>query len=266
MSEENVREWGAGPPVILVHGSGDTDPEMVWQHQRPLAAHYTLLVVTRPGYGARPVAPRDDVAQDARELVALLESLGGAHLVGYSYGGCIAMIAAAMRPGLVWSLAVVEPPAFAVARGNPDVEALIERLKHAYEPERPLATDEFLVRFLRCLDPSFPNSITLSLENRKGIEAMRAEPAPWALDIPLDALATTTFPKLVVSGNWSPAFEAVADVLTARLPAQRVLIEGAGHYILDTGAQFNREQLPFLGSATPPLPSPPQAAPRDQGR
>lgn len=28
-----------GEPVVLVHGSGDTHPAFVWQHQRPLAHH-----------------------------------------------------------------------------------------------------------------------------------------------------------------------------------------------------------------------------------
>lgn len=249
MPEDVVRVWGDGPLVVLVHGSGDTDPEMVWQHQRPLADRYALLVVTRPGYGDRPVEARGDVERDAREVAALLESRGGGvggHIVGYSYGGCVAMIAAARRPELVRSLIVVEPPAFAVARGNPDVEARIACLRRAYDPERPLTTDEFLVRFMRCLDPSFPDTIALPPEDAKGIEAMRAEPAPWALDIPLDALTGTAFPKLVVSGNWSPAFEAVADVLTERLAARRVIIEGEGHYILDTGERFNRELVAFL--------------------
>lgn len=249
MEQEHVRMWGAGEPVVLVHGSGDTDPAMVWQHQRALADRYALFVVTRPGYGTRPASPRDDLAQDVRELHALLEAHGEAHVVGYSYGGCAAMMAAASRPELVCSLTVVEPPAFAIARGNPHVEELIACLKRAYEPERPLTTEEFLVRFMQCLDPSFPDAIRLPPGARTGIEAMRAEPAPWAVNIPLDALAATSFPKLVISGNWSPAFEAVADVLTARLSARRVLIEGAGHYILDTGDPVNRALVAFLAQA-----------------
>lgn len=236
-----------GEPVVLIHGSGDTDPAFVWQHQRPLAQLHPLLVVTRPGYGSRPITPRGNVEQDAREIGELLEQAGGAHIVGYSYGGSVAMIAAAAaRPALVRSLTVIEPPAFAVARGNSDVEDLIERLRLAYAPERPLSTDEFLVRFMKCLDRSFPDAITLSPADRKGIEAMRAEPAPWELAIPLADLAAAPFPKLVISGKWSPAFEAVADTLTQRLPARRVLIEGAGHYILDTGERVNRELAAFF--------------------
>ena len=243
---DQVDKGQPGEPVVLVHGSGDTDPAFVWQHQRPLAAHYRLLVVTRPGYGDRPVVPRGNVEQDAREIGELLAQVGGAHVVGYSYGGSVAMIAAAVRPALVRSLAVIEPPAFAVARGNPDVEDLIERLRLAYAPERPLSTGEFLARFMKCLDPSFPDEIELSPADRKGIEAMRAEPAPWELAIPLDALAATPFPKLVISGSWSLAFEAVADTLTQRLAARRVIIEGAGHYILDTGERVNRELEAFF--------------------
>lgn len=249
MREDMMQVWGAetlGTPVVLVHGSGDPQPAFVWQHQRPLAERYRLLVVTRPGYGERSVVPRGDVARDVREIGDLLKEVGGAHMVGYSYGGSVAMIAAAAETELVRSLTVIEPPAFAVARGNAAVEDLIAGLKRAYEPERPLPTDAFLVRFMKCLDSSFPDTIALPPEARKGIEAMRAEPAPWELTIPLDALAATRFPKLVVSGNWSLAFEVVADVLTQRLRARRVVIEGGGHYILDTGERVNRALEAFL--------------------
>lgn len=243
--------WGKGEPVVLVHGSGDTDPAFMWSNQRPLGQQYQLLILTRPGYGQRPlVSQRPSIEEDVQEILSVLEKNNGAHLVGFSYGGCIALVAAARQPELVRSLTVIEPPAFSIARGNSAVEHKIEQTKLAYEPPQPLSPEEFLVLFMKPMLPDFPDTIELSPEDRKGVEAMQAEPAPWKIEIPLDGLATTSFPKLVVTSGESPAFEAVADVLKTRLDAQHVFCPGKGHYIPDTGELFNQILVRFLRSAS----------------
>jgi hypothetical protein len=56
-----------------------------------------------------------------------------------------------------------------------------------------------------------------------------AERRPNEARIPLDALAAAPFPKLVISGAHSAAFDAVCDVLEQRLPAERAVLPGAGH-------------------------------------
>jgi len=53
-----------------------------------------------------------DYEVDARDVVDLLAA--GAHLVGHSYGAVVAMLAAATRPDLVRSLALIEPPPWTV--------------------------------------------------------------------------------------------------------------------------------------------------------
>jgi pimeloyl-ACP methyl ester carboxylesterase len=243
--------WGEGEPVVLVHGSGDTDPAFVWSNQRPLAQHYQLLILTRPGYGQQPlVLPRLTIEEDVQEILSILEEKNGVHLVGFSYGGCIALVAAARQPELVRSLTVIEPPAFSIARGNAAVEDKIEQTKRAYESPQPLSPEEFLVLFMKPMIPDFPDVIELSPKDRKGVEAMQAEPAPWKIEIPLDVLATTSFPKLVVTSGESPAFEAVADVLKTRLHAQHIICSGKGHYIPDTGEQFNQILETFLRSVS----------------
>jgi len=57
--------------------------------------------------------------------------------------------------------------------------------------------------------------------------------------IPLAALARAPFPKLVVSGAHSAAFDAVCDVLEQELPAQRAVLPGAGHSVQRLGEPFN---------------------------
>jgi pimeloyl-ACP methyl ester carboxylesterase len=246
MQDAYLTIWGSGKPVVLVHGSGDTDPAFVWQHQRSLSDRYQLLLLTRPGYGTRPIIRRTDVEQDVGEVLSVLTTLGGAHLVGYSYGGCIALLAAAREPQKVLSLTVVEPPAFAVARGDRLVEERIRGLELAYDEVDRSAPEVFLRRFMAALGQELPDPLNLPPGDLKGIEAMQAEPAPWRIEIPLAQVEAAKFPRLVVSGNWDAAFEVVADVLTHRLSAQRVVCSGMGHYILDLGHHFNQQLDTFI--------------------
>ena len=65
------------------------------------------------------------------------------------------------------------------------------------------------------------------------------ERLPWEAEIPLDDLAAAPFPKLVVSGGHSAAFDAVCDVLAERLGALRAVLPGAGHSPQRLGEPFN---------------------------
>ncbi|HEY8074091.1 MAG TPA: hypothetical protein VIF62_08280, partial [Labilithrix sp.] len=57
------------------------------------------------------------------------------------------------------------------------------------------------------------------------------------------------FPKLVVSGAHSAAFEAIADVLEERLAAERAVFPGAGHSVQRLGALFNETLAAFVDRA-----------------
>jgi pimeloyl-ACP methyl ester carboxylesterase len=72
---------------------------------------------------------------------------------------------------------------------------------------------------------------------------------PWTAEIPLDELAATPFPKLVVSGAHSAAFDAVCDVLEDRLGAQRAVLPGAGHAVQLLGEPFNELLVAFVEQA-----------------
>jgi hypothetical protein len=63
------------------------------------------------------------------------------------------------------------------------------------------------------------------------VRAMMVERVPWEAEIPFEALAAAPYPKLVVSGGHSAAFDAVCDVLEERLRAERAVLPGAGHSI-----------------------------------
>jgi pimeloyl-ACP methyl ester carboxylesterase len=211
--------------VVLVHGSvGNGDA--TWAPLQPLAGRFELVVPNRGGYPPNRPLERIDFEQQAVELEPFLEE--GAHLVGHSYGGVISMLLAARRPDAVRSLTVSEPPAFGVARGNPDVERLVSELE-AFLAAGPYEPAEYLRGFLPIVGSgiTLPDALPPALE--QGARAAMAERPPWEAQIPLDELAAAPFPKLVVSGAHNRAFDAVCDVLEQHLAAERAVLPGAGH-------------------------------------
>ena len=69
-------------------------------------------------------------------------------------------------------------------------------------------------------------------------------------ELPLAALASAAFPKLVVSGGHSAGFDAICDELAERIGASRMVIEGAGHEIQFTGEPLNDELLTLWRSVS----------------
>jgi pimeloyl-ACP methyl ester carboxylesterase len=144
MTDVFVQADGSGPPVVLVHGSLATGAEE-WQAQQPLVDHgFRLLVLDRRGYGHSPHADAEDFVRDADDIVGLLGD--GAHLVGHSYGGLGAMVAAARRPEVVRSLALLEPPTFTLGQDDPAARSLVDALRQVWDLDAP--DDEWLRRFL----------------------------------------------------------------------------------------------------------------------
>jgi pimeloyl-ACP methyl ester carboxylesterase len=235
----HVETIGSGPRVILVHGSVGNGGA-TWESVRPLADRYTLVILDRPGYPPNAPLDRADFEQQAIQIAALLQP--GDHLVGHSYGGVISLLAAAQTDGLR-SLTVNEPPAFGVARGDPHVEEFLTKMEHA-----PADPREYLAYFLPLVGSSLKVADPLPPALEAGARAAMVERPPHEARIPLDELAQTPFPKLVVTGGHNPVFDAVADVLEQRLGAQRAVVPGAGHSI-PRAPGYNETLVRFLDSA-----------------
>jgi pimeloyl-ACP methyl ester carboxylesterase len=222
-----------------------TNAAWTWRSQQPLAESFTLVMPNRSGYSPGPAREQIDFYDQADELAAVLDREEEAHLVGYSYGGIVALLAAARRPEAVRSLTVIEPPALWVGRGNDDVDRLAFELFKLFfsGPSDPLA---FLEQFLPLVGGSFRLPRRLPPDLEQGVRALMAERGPWDARIPLDELAAAPFPKLVVSGGHNAALDAICDVLEARLGAERFVIRGGGHNIPHLGAPFNDALASFL--------------------
>ncbi|TMK95757.1 MAG: alpha/beta hydrolase [Actinobacteria bacterium] len=222
----HVETVGRGPRVVLVHGSVGNGWS-TWSAQRPLAERFTLVVPDRPGSPPNPPVDHVDFEEQAPLVAELLED--GAHLVGHSYGGVISLYAAGLRPDAVRSLTVIEPPAFGIA-DHPDVDRLVGRLAVLWSDAGPTDPAVFLSEFSsRVIGRAVPPDRDLSPELEQGVRTLMVERNPWEADPPLGALARALFPKLVVSGGHSGAFDAVCDVLERRLGAERAVLPGAAH-------------------------------------
>lgn len=240
MSELFIEAWGAGRPVVMVHGSLATGAGE-WQEQKPLAeAGYRLLVLDRRGYGNSPAAEGEDFLRDADDITEIIGD--GAHVVAHSYGGLGAMFAAAQRPEAIHSLALLEPPAFTMTADNDAAVRLVDSVRGIWHED--LSNEAWFKRFLGAVgtDPaSLPPAV---LEEAMPLVPMVRHSRPgWDREPPVAELTSAPFPKLVISGGHNSGFDAVCNVLADRINASRVEIAGAGHEIQFTGAPLNQALL-----------------------
>jgi pimeloyl-ACP methyl ester carboxylesterase len=242
----HVETIGSGPRVVLVHGSVGNG-RSTWQAQLSLADRFTLVIPDRPGAPPNPPVEHVDFEEHAPLVAELLGD--GAHLVGHSYGGVISLYAAALRLDAVRSLTVIEPPAFGIADDDPAVAALMAELAPLWGDDAPRDPAVFLSEFSsRVIGRPVSPTRTLTPEIEQGVRTLMVERTPWEADPPLDELRAAPFPKLVVSGAHSAAFDAVCDVLERRLDAQRAVLPGSQHNA-QRAPGFNELLVEFLATS-----------------
>jgi pimeloyl-ACP methyl ester carboxylesterase len=224
--------------LVLVHGSV-TNAARSWGRQRELDATFELLAPDRPGFPPNPPVERIDFERDASWLRGVVHA--GDHLVAHSYGGVAALVAAPSLP--LASLTVIEPPAFDVARADPAVERWLRVAREL--PRDDVRT--YVEAFLSHVGAPFPLPDPLPPDLAQGAEAFFTERWPDEARIVLDPLP---YPVLVVTGDHEPAFEAVGDVLCARLGAERVVLPGSGHAVQNAPG-FNDALRAFIARRSP---------------
>lgn len=99
---------GAGEPLVLLNGIAMTVAS--WQLlARPLSRHYRVVRCDFRGQLMTPVAPPENVADHADDVVALLDHLGieKVHIIGTSFGGVVGTLVAARHPDRARSLTTI---------------------------------------------------------------------------------------------------------------------------------------------------------------
>ncbi|MCH1882794.1 alpha/beta hydrolase [Agrococcus sp. ARC_14] len=206
--------------LVFAHGTGAVGADAFPQQAAGFPdAEFPVL----PGYGDDEPAV-GDVAVAAQSLA--LQSADAHGIVGYSYGGVVAAMAACME--LPAALVLIEPALFQLARDRPATAALIERLEPIYL-DPTLTDDAFGRSFLRELRGEDPGELATA-DALRWSRRTRLHGAPWRHPIDPECLAET--PTLVLTGGWNAEYEEVAAALAA-LGAQHEVLAGHGHRVID---------------------------------
>ncbi len=102
-------EYGAGPPVAILHGLFGSGRNWASVAKR-LGAHYRVIAVDLRNHGASPWAETMAYPEMADDVRASLSALGHRRfaLLGHSMGGKVAMVAALRYPDTVERLIVAD--------------------------------------------------------------------------------------------------------------------------------------------------------------
>lgn len=248
----HVTRWGSsGPRLVLIHGGvqgSSVGGDLSFAAQERLAGRgWQLIVPDRPGHGRSPSPGRpDDAAADGEWAADLLDS--GAHLVGHSFGGCVALAAASRRPAAVRSLTLIEPAMQQVAIRDPRV--LRFGLRAFRTLFLSLSATARARRFFTLVGIPDEMSASRSPEEleRMGKNLRRmALPSKATLERQLGELRALELPLLVVTGGWSPCFEAIGDTVAALGGGQRVVIRSPHHFPHLVSNEFNEVIAGFTG-------------------
>ena len=104
-----VREAGAGPPLLLIHGAGP-DSRGWGDTFEDLARDHRVIAFDRRGFGESVDQPLTDWHGHAEDAAAILQELGAAPavVVGWSGGGLVGLDLAVHHPEAVSGLVLAE--------------------------------------------------------------------------------------------------------------------------------------------------------------
>lgn len=255
---------GHGPLVVLSPGMADTRRSYRFLAPLIASADYRVASVDLRGHGESSTDwdsySRTDTAGD---LIEVIRKLGGpAVIVGQSFSGGAATIAAATNPDLVSTIVEIDPFT------RPPEISMAALLRNAHYRRSTLLLGEFLLTgrvkiWSKYLDMAYPGRKPIDWDTwLAALQANLREPGrikaaqKMASSKPVDAaaqLANVRCPALVVMGRNDSDFpnpEAEAAAIVGLLPAglgRYEMIENAGRY---PHAQYPQQVadaiLPFL--------------------
>lgn len=237
---------GHGPPLVLLHGTGRD--RSYWARSLPaLARHATVYAIDRRGRGGSGDADRYALEREVEDVLAVLGAIGEpAHLLGHSYGGIVALDAAA-RAEHLRGLLLYEPP-FSVGLDevSPDLGDRLEALLATGDREAVLVT------FLR-EGPRFPpeeiaaQRARLDWPDRLAYAHTLPRETQTVRRYGFDAglAAGLRWPTLLLLGSESPPFfQQATEALHAALPRSEVtVLQGQHHNAMQTAPELFAEAV-----------------------
>ena len=260
-----VREYGSGPPLLLVHGLMTAGYSFRYLLES-LGARYRLLIPDLPGSGHsdHPTAPLTPDAV-ARSIIALIDALGirGEMVIGNSQGGYLCMRAAMLDPTAMNRLVNLHSPGVPTARMHAlwwvlrmlpgrllvdrlvrrDPERWVHKQVHYYdenlksrEEHREFSTPLKLAEGRRSFHSNLYDTLNVR-EMQRFVRELSAKPFP--------------IPLCLVYADRDPVVPPiVGDKLRKLVPAaQFIQLTEASHFAhVDASERFVDAVLPFLTS------------------
>jgi pimeloyl-ACP methyl ester carboxylesterase len=199
---------------------------------------WKIVVPDRPGHGRSPSRDLpDDAAIDGMWVADLLGD--GAHLVGHSFGGPVALAAAVRRIGSVKSLTLIEPAMQALTIDNPHTQKFVGQIAQAMMAGSPAETAKAFIQVTAIPDELRGKASPELLERLgRGLLSLKL-PAPEALQSSLAAIKNAGIPLVVVSGDWNPSISATAQKVAELGGGRYVVIKAEHHFPQLISNEFN---------------------------
>lgn len=224
----HVVRAGAGPQVLLIHGSAADHTTWSIQLASPLRAQFTLVAYDRRGDATSIEAHADEAAG------LLAGEPGRAIVVGSSLGAVVALDVLRRHPARVAGAVLIEPPLAASDDAAPVPPTFLPAFDRRAARGGGLAAGELFLRIVlgdaafERMPRAFQTAAMMKFaEIRADTVALMAYRPRYA------ELAAVTTPVLLVGGDRSaPSFRPTLEALHRALPAARLeIIAGAGHML-----------------------------------
>lgn len=220
----------SGPALVLMHFYGSSRRE--WREAQALLSRYhPCIAVDMPGFGEARELTGFDVASMAQQVMETVQSLGvpAAVLVGHSFSGKVAQVAASRAPDWLRGLILVASAPLAPQPDRPEDRAF----QAHYEGDRAGAA-QFISN--ACAHPLPPAVFERAVEDamRGSRAAWKAWPTSGADEDWSSRVGELSLPAHIIVGEKDPTLplSLQARMVAPFFTAPRIdVIEDAGHLL-----------------------------------
>src|SRR5262249_3773321 len=229
--------------LVLLHGSASSGA--LWRHiKSALQSRYRCIAPDLIGYGTSAALPSHasfGLDAELRAIEPLLQCCADTfHLVGYSYGGVLALHLALANPPRVQSLTLIEPVFFAALKYAGDWTSYFEFCRVRDEFVAALARGDRELAMRRFVDFWMGGGAWTDLSADARASMLKAADkivldwqASFAADPGRARLSALAVRTLLVRGSDSPRpMRSLVAPLPAIMPGrEHIVVEGANHLL-----------------------------------
>jgi pimeloyl-ACP methyl ester carboxylesterase len=233
----HARTGGSGPEVLCLHSSGGSSGQ--WRALMTAGADsYSFIAPDFHGHGRSPQPPSDAGYSLAIETEAVARLLRGrrVHVVGHSFGACVAVDLARRFPSQVRSLTLYEPVLFGLLDPRSAGYRQVIGVGHSIVADARGGREEAAAELFIDYWAGAGSWSMMAMQQRQGVVARIGVVAShfdalFANPVPAEAIAALDLPALLLRGGRTPLSTfAVSERLGALLPsAVQRIFPAAGH-------------------------------------